>query len=192
MNEDGMRNSSTLKVLGRVVSNPRKFAIEWRETQQELTRLRLTHAQAKQRLRELELLRGGLDRDVDKDIDRTRHLKVAYERFVSSVRATHPKDEAMSLAVGGSFERTGNIELAVLRNFGLRPDGYLIDVGCGSGRLAKSLATYFTGHYSGFDVVADLVDYARTNLRTPGLAFRGRGSRRNSRDGWLRRHGLLF
>jgi SAM-dependent methyltransferase len=166
-----MRKSNTLEVLGRVIAGPKKFAGECRQAQEELTRLQHEYSVAKQRLVELERLQGGLRRDLDKDADRTRHLKAAYERFVSSVQAAHPKDEAMSLAVGGSFERTGSIELALLQYFGLRPDGYLIDVGCGSGRLAKPLTTYLSGHYSGFDIVTDLVDYARQISGRPDWRF---------------------
>jgi ubiquinone/menaquinone biosynthesis C-methylase UbiE len=166
-----MRKSNTLMVLGHVISNPKKFAGEWRQAQQELTNLQQRHSQDKQRLAELERLQSDLRRDLEKDTDRTRHLKAAYERFVSSVQASHSKDEAMSLAVGGSFERTGSIELALLQHFGLRPDSYLIDVGCGSGRLAKPLTTYLFGHYSGFDIVADLVNYARQISGRPDWRF---------------------
>jgi hypothetical protein len=42
----------------------------------------------------------------------------------------------MSLAVAGSFEQFGNIEVELSQRFGLRPHGYLIDIGCGSGRPA--------------------------------------------------------
>ena len=103
--------------------------------------------------------------------DRTRHLKAAYERHVSRLQREHAEEEAMSLAVGGGFEQVGNIELALLQNFGLQPDSYLIDVGCGSGRLAKPLASYLSGHYSGFDVVADLVEYARKVSGRPDWRF---------------------
>lgn len=166
-----MTKSNTLKVLARVIADPKKFAGEWRQTQEELTRLQQEHSVTKQHLAELNRLQYGLNRDTNQDIDRTRHLKVTYERFVSSVQAAHPKDEAMSLAVGGSFERTGNIELALLQHFGLRSDSYLIDVGCGSGRLAKPLTSYLSGHYSGFDIVTDLVDYARTISGRPDWRF---------------------
>ena len=169
-----MPNSNTLNVLGRVISNPKRFASELRrtqqdlaETQQDLVRTQQDLSLAKQALvdaniritnltKELVSLRGD-----DDSPDRTRRLKATYERYVSRLRSVHPEEEAMSLAVGGSFEQFGNIELALLQHFGLRPNGYLIDVGCGSGRLAKPLTSYLSGHYSGFDVVADLVEHAR-------------------------------
>jgi ubiquinone/menaquinone biosynthesis C-methylase UbiE len=53
------------------------------------------------------------------------------------------------------------IERELLIQYGLRPDHDVIDVGCGSGRLAKPLSAYLRGGYLGIDVVPDLVDYAR-------------------------------
>jgi SAM-dependent methyltransferase len=170
----GMPKSNTLRVLGRVIKNPKKFASESRRTQQDLVGIQqaLVKTQqdlllTKQALADADLLISDLTKQLrnfrrdDDSTDRTRHLKAAYERHVSRLRSEHPEEEAMSLAVGGGFELFGNIELALLQHFGLRPDGYLIDVGCGSGRLAKPLTSYLSGHYSGFDVVADLVEYAR-------------------------------
>lgn len=169
-----MPKSNTLKVLGRVISNPKRFASnskraqeELVQTQQELLKTQRDLSLAKQALADADLRITNLTKQLavsgkDDDItDRTRHLKAAYERHVSRLRSEHPEEEAMSLAVGGGFEQIGNIELALLQHFGLRPDGYLIDVGCGSGRLAKPLSSYLSGHYSGFDVVADLVEHAR-------------------------------
>jgi hypothetical protein len=40
-----MRKSNTLMVLGRVISNPKKFAGEWRQAQHELTNLQQRHSQ---------------------------------------------------------------------------------------------------------------------------------------------------
>jgi ubiquinone/menaquinone biosynthesis C-methylase UbiE len=93
--------------------------------------------------------------------NRTQDLKSTYERYVARLQAVHPQDEVMSLAVGGGFEQFGRIELALLRHYGLQPDDWLIDVGCGSGRLVKPLSEYSTEKYSGFDVVSDLVSYAQ-------------------------------
>ena len=67
----------------------------------------------------------------------------------------------MQLAVGGNFDATGALERDLLIHYGLKKTDYLIDVGCGSGRLAKPLSEYLVGRYLGIDVVPDLVDYAR-------------------------------
>jgi SAM-dependent methyltransferase len=104
-------------------------------------------------------------------VDRTRDLKGAYTGFVKRVVASMPLEEAMSQAVGGGFDTIGPIEVAVLRHAGLQPGQHVIDVGCGSGRLAFPLSSYLTGKYSGFDVVADLVEYARTKVARPDWRF---------------------
>lgn len=104
-------------------------------------------------------------------VDRTRDLKGAYTGFVRRVVASLPLEEAMSQAVGGGFDVIGPIEVAALRHAGLQPEQFVIDVGCGSGRLAVPLSAYLTGKYSGFDVVAELVDYARTLVARPDWRF---------------------
>jgi ubiquinone/menaquinone biosynthesis C-methylase UbiE len=63
--------------------------------------------------------------------------------------------------VGGEFEAVGVLELETLKHFGLKEDSFVIDVGCGSGRLAKQLSQYLTGKYLGIDVVPELLKHAR-------------------------------
>jgi SAM-dependent methyltransferase len=77
----------------------------------------------------------------------------------------------MALAVGGEFEATGVLERQLLIQHGLLPDHYVVDVGCGSGRLAKALAGYSRGRYLGLDVVPALVDYARQITARPDWRF---------------------
>ena len=68
----------------------------------------------------------------------------------------------MSRAVGGDFQALGEIEKQLLIGYGLKPEHTLLDVGCGSGRLAKQLINYLTsGRVLGTDVVTELLDYAR-------------------------------
>jgi SAM-dependent methyltransferase len=112
-----------------------------------------------------------LFKKIQAPVDRTRDLKRAYTGLVTKMKMTLPLDEAMSQAVGGADDVVGPIEVAVLRHAGLLADQHLIDVGCGSGRLAVPLSGYLTGRYSGFDVVADLVDYARAKVQRPDWRF---------------------
>lgn len=97
--------------------------------------------------------------------------KAAYTRFVENVKGRMPYDQAMEMAIGGGFDVIGPIEVALLRRSGLAADGYLIDVGCGSGRLAKPLAASHTGRYLGIDVVAALVKHARQTVGRPDWRF---------------------
>lgn len=63
-------------------------------------------------------------------------LSGAYRRWVRHAKSGRSTAEAMKLAIGGQFEAYGQIEADMLCFFGLRDQAMLIDVGCGSGRLA--------------------------------------------------------
>ena len=83
----------------------------------------------------------------------------------------YPLDEAVKIAIGGDFETMGPVLRELLILHGLRKDHYVIDVGCGAGRLAKPLAEYLDGKYLGIDVVPDLLNYARNLARRPDWRF---------------------
>jgi SAM-dependent methyltransferase len=98
-------------------------------------------------------------------------LKSAYIGHVEDVRSSLPHEEAMAAAVGGGWDSVGAIEVALLRKYGLLEDGYVIDVGCGSGRLANPLSVYLRGRYLGTDLVPVLLDHARKLVARPGWRF---------------------
>jgi SAM-dependent methyltransferase len=95
-----------------------------------------------------------------KDVNKTDFLQT-YPNLVRVLSLGNSHESAMKLAVGGEFEAVGILERETLIHFGLKKEDYLIDVGCGSGRLAKPLAQYLTGPYLGIDIVPELVEYAR-------------------------------
>lgn len=70
--------------------------------------------------------------------------------------------EALRLAVGGEFEAVGKLEYYLLRSLGLTTGHLVVDVGCGSGRLAQQLAPDKGIRYIGTDVVLRLIESART------------------------------
>lgn len=90
------------------------------------------------------------------------HFLTSYLKQSKELLETHGEQRAMSLAVGGDFEAVGALEFCLLKQLGLQPAHRLIDVGCGSGRLAKQLTDYLSGPYVGIDVVPELFAYART------------------------------
>lgn len=90
------------------------------------------------------------------------HFVEDYERHVSNLLAAHPIDEAMSLAVGGNYDLVGQIECALMGYAGLRNRMSVLDLGCGSGRLATALGKQMKIEYTGIDVVQPLLDYAKT------------------------------
>jgi ubiquinone/menaquinone biosynthesis C-methylase UbiE len=94
------------------------------------------------------------------------HFIEDYEKWVASLIASYPIDEAMSLAVGGDFERIGKVEMNILRDSGLGPGMSIFDLGCGSGRLSYCVSrSGIEVDFLGTDVVQSLLDYAAS--RTP-------------------------
>jgi ubiquinone/menaquinone biosynthesis C-methylase UbiE len=91
--------------------------------------------------------------------------------MVDDLVRTYELDTAMSLAVGGDYDAIGASELAILKNCGLQEDSNVIDVGCGSGRLASALRHMPTIGYMGTDVVPELLAYAKTRCNRPGWRF---------------------
>jgi len=85
-----------------------------------------------------------------------------HEKEVANLIEKYPIDEAMSLAVGGAYHEIGVIEADILRYSGLKDGMSLIDLGCGSGRLASVVGRSMKIEYTGIDIVQSLLDYART------------------------------
>ena len=75
------------------------------------------------------------------------------------------------LSVGGDFDRIGKIEFALLKKFGLKNHHSIIDVGCGSGRLAKEIPINHSGGYTGTDVVPELIAHAKSISQNKNLIF---------------------
>ncbi|MBX9699614.1 MAG: class I SAM-dependent methyltransferase, partial [Acetobacteraceae bacterium] len=93
------------------------------------------------------------------------------EQVISTLLRHHPEAEAMERAVGGDYERFGVLEHAVLREAGLTDESSVVDVGCGSGRLAAQLAGRAGLRYLGTDVVPSMLDYARRQAGRPDFRF---------------------
>jgi ubiquinone/menaquinone biosynthesis C-methylase UbiE len=93
------------------------------------------------------------------------HFVEDYENLVAQLIKHHPIDEAMSLAVGGSYDLIGRIEAEALVKYGLQKGMRLADIGCGSGRTAVALSNRLSIEYDGYDIVQALLTYAHG--RTP-------------------------
>ncbi|HEY8681783.1 MAG TPA: methyltransferase domain-containing protein [Rhodanobacter sp.] len=90
------------------------------------------------------------------------HFIEDYERLVRRLMWKYSLDEAMSRAVGGGgYEQIGQIEAAIVGYAGLRDGQSLVDLGCGSGRLASALGQQMSIEYCGIDVVKALLKYAK-------------------------------
>jgi len=90
------------------------------------------------------------------------HFVEDYERLVKQLKAAMPLDQAMERAVGGAYAEIGPVEKNILVHAGLRDGMSLVDLGCGSGRLATVLGREMKIEYLGIDIIQDLLDYARS------------------------------
>lgn len=81
-----------------------------------------------------------------------------FDRLVESMSM----DDAVKYHVGGidNYYRIGAIEARFLRGLGVADGHYLIDLGCGSGRLAGAIDAKIS--YLGTDVVDRLIEYSRS------------------------------
>jgi SAM-dependent methyltransferase len=101
--------------------------------------------------------------------DRGEHYRAYVARHLESDDA----ERGIREAIGGNFDTMGLIQRDLLVAHGLETDGTVVDVGCGSGRLAAPLAEHLgpDGRYLGTDVVPALVDYARDLVGRPEWRF---------------------
>jgi ubiquinone/menaquinone biosynthesis C-methylase UbiE len=93
---------------------------------------------------------------------RRPHYVEEYQAFVTHLFERYSPEEAASLAVGGTYDFIGDLTIALLRYLGVDLASDIIDVGCGSGRLATKLTPNgFSGTYLGTDVAPQLLNFAR-------------------------------
>jgi SAM-dependent methyltransferase len=77
-------------------------------------------------------------------------------------------------AVGGMWDRHGQIQLEYLRSEGLEPQHQFLDVGCGALRGGVHFVRYLEpGHYCGLDLNPHWLAAGRVELDRAGLSDRG-------------------
>jgi SAM-dependent methyltransferase len=101
----------------------------------------------------------------------TVDAEAIYRDHVAGLERRLSTDRALSQAVGGEFVAVGKLEHYLLRSLGLQDGHRVVDVGCGSGRLACQLAPFPKIGYVGCDVVPRLLAYARDLCRRPDWTF---------------------
>ena len=84
-------------------------------------------------------------------------------------------DVGFAVAIGSpsweEFYRLGRLESALLVQHGLLEVDVLVDVGCGSGRLAVALPGAFNGRYVGTDISEPLLRRAEQFVNGPKISF---------------------
>jgi SAM-dependent methyltransferase len=95
----------------------------------------------------------------------------SYVEHVARLERRLTTDDALRRAVGGEFLAIGKLEYHLLRSRGLKDNHLVVDVGCGSGRLACQLAPFPDLRYIGCDVVPRLLEYAEELCERPDWQF---------------------
>ncbi len=86
-----------------------------------------------------------------------------YQQLYESYAAETPSDA--EVVGGGDFDRTGRAEIEILRGASLRPTATLVDLGCGTGRLAVHAVPYLQhGRYIGIEVAPSILERARRRV----------------------------
>jgi ubiquinone/menaquinone biosynthesis C-methylase UbiE len=94
-----------------------------------------------------------------------------YPGIVATLRERVTGDAALEKAVGGDFITVGKLEAALLSSLGLKSEHLVVDVGCGSGRLALHLSAIPKLRYIGTDIVEDLLAHAQKISRREDWKF---------------------
>ena len=78
-----MRKSNTLNVLVRMISNPKQFAREWKQTQQDLAKIQDELSVTKQKLVEARHCSGETDRRLVGDTVKQKRMSIQWEQMVA-------------------------------------------------------------------------------------------------------------
>lgn len=75
------------------------------------------------------------------------------------------------LAVGGLWEKMGQLQFGFLIRHGLEPHHTMLDVGCGTLRGGRHFIGYLNpGNYTGIDISSRAIEYGKQLVREEGLA----------------------
>lgn len=76
-------------------------------------------------------------------------------------------------AIGGDWETHGPLQLGFLQGVGMTRQTRLLDLGCGTGRLARHVVWFLDpGNYTGLDISAGALEHARGLAASEGWADR--------------------
>jgi SAM-dependent methyltransferase len=100
------------------------------------------------------------------------HYVRDYRRLMRTMRRREATLEGAILRTTGAADLDfGSVELSILNAAGLREIGYVIDVGCGSGRLGLALRSFPNIKFMGIDIVPEMIAFAREKCERPDWRF---------------------
>lgn len=87
------------------------------------------------------------------------------ENVYEALYEAHARAHGDEVIGDGSFDLIGRLELSVLLAEGLQPSHKVVDLGCGTGRLALYLIPALRGGvYSGIEISKSILDRARASI----------------------------
>lgn len=102
------------------------------------------------------------DADVGLVEENRRRYNAHTEELLSGADGLASAAKAIGSPSVEHFDAFGQMEADLLRECGMTQDSMVVDVGCGSGRLAIQLREWLSGAYLGTDISSPLLDVARS------------------------------
>jgi len=100
------------------------------------------------------------------------HYVRDYRRLMRTMRRREATLESAILRTTGAADLDfGSVELSILNAAGLCEIGYVIDVGCGSGRLGLALRSFPNIRFMGIDIVPEMIAFANEKCERPDWRF---------------------
>ncbi|MFL5339466.1 MAG: class I SAM-dependent methyltransferase [Gemmataceae bacterium] len=114
---------------------------------------------------------GDCAQDVFVDAPPTEDMD--YHKFFASFDLDRDHWTVVGPTTREEFEQLGQIKLRHMIDLGLTPDARVLDIGCGTGQLARPLEGYLSdrGGYLGLELIQAGVDFCRKRFRRPNFRF---------------------
>lgn len=98
---------------------------------------------------------------------------IDYHKVYATADLDHDFWTVVGPGTRAEFDRLSGVKLQHLIDLGLKPDSKLLDVGCGTGLLARAAEGYLSddGLFFGTDVGPEAVDFCRRQYTRPNFRF---------------------